>query len=240
MSGPLPYDGVAAGTTCSRERGRDELQRKSREAMIVDIWRLVASVLMTLFRFRPELPVTIYSGGLFVEFFFMLTGYFVLTHVARPGFFAKNGMQQYILRFYLRVLLYVVAGVLLLYLSHMPNPAVKREHGQQSSWYSFPLRCCFYNVAVLLIYCQRALVLVDNNILPASCGSSRDRCYPIVGVFVTIIPILLYGYLNHTYGTVRVNTLYNAGQRIVTCFAASMQYPCASKARWTYAGRTMA
>lgn len=191
-------------------------QVPSRRNVWVDICRLVASLIIMVFHFPiPGSPVSFASGALLVEFFFMLTGYFAISHLRRRDY-DTGCIVPYMKGFYLRVLPYVAVGVLLEYASEMITA--------YPDWGGMLRKASFLPFELLL--------LQSTNIYHSAYHvlwylSITMICLPIVmyarkrfdGIWCYLVvmgPLLCYGLVMEVVGTLRVNKdIIDASRRAI-------------------------
>lgn len=100
-------------------RGREPLSEKvatssGGRVVWIDLWRFIACLAIMNFHFPLLGGVRFHSGGLFVEFFFLLSGYFAIAYMKKAPD-KRGGIQGYMKRMYLKILPFVVVGVALVY-----------------------------------------------------------------------------------------------------------------------------
>jgi len=152
----------------------------------------------------PDCSVRLVSGALFVEYFFMLTGYFALSRLRRTGE-GTEGILPYMGRFYLRVLPFVVVGTGFEYASKLL--------AAYPDWGEMARKALLFPFEILLLQSTNvyqpvyhvlwylSVVLVC---LPVVMYAYRR--FPNVWCYVAVVgAILCYGYLMQTVGTLRVN-----------------------------------
>lgn len=169
----------------------------------IDVERLVASVSILFFHYPPSLPVRLVSGGLLVEFFFMLSGYFAFSHIERKAqeVASPHGLVfSYMRRFYSRVFPYVLASTLIAYATLLLSVGFTR-------------RVVFIPLEILLLQCTG---VYPSSVYVLWYLSITILCLPIAmylrvysGRFWNLITVLgpsaCYVYLIARLGTLRTN-----------------------------------
>lgn len=158
-----------------------------------------------LFHFRPKASVVFYSGGLFVEFYFMLTGGFAITWSKNNG----GTINEYVKKLYLSVFPYVLTGVLLIYFKLLfldPDPVdivtlLKRMA-------SFPFEICLLQCTG--IYRSYAYVFwyISIVMLCLPVYLTIHKKFSVIWQYcILVFPVICHGYLLRTIGTVRTNDI---------------------------------
>ena len=187
--------GAAAQSKGSRKRN-----------MWVDLWRFIACLIIMVFHYLPEnVPVNVVSGGLMVEFFFLLSGYFALLHMRRVSDEADVGQAvlTYMKRFYLRTFPYVASGVALIYahsvLLYWHDKSELVKHFLMLPFDLLLLQSTgMYESSAAILWYLSIIMLCLPIILYASKRLKNVWLY-----VVTVVPMLCYGYLILKVGTLR-------------------------------------
>lgn len=182
----------------------------------IDMCRLVASITIMFFHFPIDgAPFRFESGALFVEYFFMLTGYFALSHMRRRGY-DTGCIGPYMRRFYMRVIPYVAVGVLLEYASEMVTAFPDTpEMLRKLAFLPFELLLLqstniYHSAYHVLWYLSITMICLP----VVMCA--RKRLAGIWGYLVVVGPLLCYGLVMQTVGTLRVNKdILDASQRAI-------------------------
>lgn len=180
----------------------------------IDICRLMASLVIMFFHFPiGGLPFRFESGALFVEYFFMLTGFFAILHMERREC-DTNCIAPYMRGFYMRALPYVVVGIMLEYASRMlmawPDTS---EMARIISFLPFDVMLLqstniyhsSYHVLWYLSITMICLLVVMY---------MRRRLSDVWQYLVIVGSLVCYGLVMQTVGTLRVNKdILDAAQR---------------------------
>lgn len=191
------------------------MQKKQKNSW-VELCRFLASFCVIWLHFEYA-PIPDFQTGsvqrmrgaaIFVEYFFMMSGYFAMTHVKKEQSkgvtFEERHIMDYTLKKYLHFLPYSVLAVLIMY----TGVCLLREETFKSGlelWMQAPLEA--------LLLCNTGF-LANDLVSPLWYLSAMLIALPVVLFFVVrwekitkyyltwILPLLIYGFLIQKYGTV--------------------------------------
>lgn len=204
-------EGRRAESVSSDGRGQETSHARN---VWIDICRLMASLVIMFFHFPIEgLPFRFESGALFVEYFFMLTGFFAVLHMEKRE--CDTGcISPYMRGFYMRALPYVVVGVMFEYASRMltawPDTS---EMARIMSFLPFDVMLLqstniYHSGYHVLWYLSITMIC-----LPVVMYMRR-RLSDVWQYLVIVGPLVCYGLVMQTVGTLRVNRdILDAAQR---------------------------
>ena len=174
----------------------------------VDIIKLVGSIIIMLFHFRPDYSIKFYSGALFVELFFSLTGYYAFSYLNKHE--TDGSIKKYLKKFYINCFPHLLIGLiffLLFWLSTGQNDIVN----YLKIFYKFVLdllllHCTGIYSSSSYVFWYLSITMIC---LPLVMAIYKYVCKSNAMIYVSIyLPILFHGFLVRTNGTIRVNDLY--------------------------------
>lgn len=188
--------------------GESAMPAASRRNVWVDVCRIMASIVIMFFHFPVQAsPVKFVSGALFVEYFFMLTGYFALGHIDRHGG-GYDEIYGYMRRFFLRVLPFVVVGVLLHFVADAmtlaPDWKAVAYEGLLLPFETLLLQgtSVFESSYTVLWYLSAVMLCLP--VVMRLYERTRGGAWRYLAV---VVPLLCCGLAMQDIGTIRVNAL---------------------------------
>lgn len=179
----------------------------------VDLWRLIASLAIMFFHFPiASCPIQSVSGALFVEMFFMLTGYFAFSHI-RKADRVGDATFSYMKRFFMHVLPYVALCVIASYVVTMASLLPDISAVIKTSLtipFDFVLLHCtglYDSHPSYILWYLSIVMLCLPGILLASHASCRRYGGRMTAYALAVATAMCYGYCIHSLGTLR-NNLY--------------------------------
>lgn len=166
----------------------------------VDFCRFIASLIIVLVHFGILGSIKFWGGAVFVEFFFLLSGYYALVYMDRQSGDKIYSIANYMKKLYLKILPYIIIASVLAYALPEESFRVKAKS------------VLFMPFEVMLLHISGAGILKLGALWYLS---ALFVCLPAFMYFYTehkkyflficpSLPWLLHGYLLGTYGTIRV------------------------------------
>lgn len=185
----------------------------------IDLWRFLASIIIVLFHFGGKGSLRFPSGGLFVEFYFILTGFwacswlerqppdgeFLLFHRRYRG--PAGLVLKYMSGWYAKVVPYAAFGVTLLYAvgfcqKNFTALQILKFIGQTPFEFLLLQNAGVVRSWAYVMWYLSAAVLFASPLLYLA--AARPDLFFSYGVLIG--PWLCHGYLLQTAGTLRVNS----------------------------------
>lgn len=184
----------------------------------IDVWRFLASIAIALFHFGGKGSLRFPSGGLFVEFYFILTGFWACSWLERQspdaGFSLFHRRYRgpaglvlnYMVNWYAKVVPYAAFGVALLYAvgvcqKNFTALQILKFIGQTPFEFLLLQNAGIVRSWAYVLWYLSAVVLFASPLLYLA--AANPDLFFSYGVLVG--PWLCHGYLLQTAGTLRVN-----------------------------------
>ena len=202
----LPGNSIICWKSYKKE---DNMSKKTRNGYI-DLLRFVAACIIMYFHFeiapfiRPDgTPGSFPSGGLFVEFFFMLSGYFAIS-----SFYMSDGklhIGKYMLKKYVRFLPYTFFAVTFTYVWILicSNPSLFEA---AKTLCMLPFEALLMrNTGINRVGHNGVLWYLSAMLITMPIILYTARRFPTVfkEYLVWVLPLCFYGYVLSRYGTIR-------------------------------------
>ena len=179
----------------------------------IDFLRLLASIIIVLTHFGISGSLKFFGGAIFVEFFFLLSGYYsmVFLHdkifVVPEGSTVERQIGAFCKKKYFKMFPYILEGVCLYYISHwLENGSSMKDIIKESCF--IPLETALLGLtgasqvhAGVYWYLSGLFIL-----LPIFMWLSIKATPVFFNYLVIFGPWILHGYLLYKYGTLRIAT----------------------------------